>query len=64
MIILFSISLCEKSYTDIQNEINSKVNLEEIYFPKNDNQVEIIEGKDNKEKAAILISKLREEGII
>ena len=47
-----------------KNEINSKVNLEEIYFPKNDNQVEIIEGKDNKEKAAILISKLREEGII
>ena len=33
-----------------KNEINSKVNLEEIYFPKNDNQVEIIEGKDNKIK--------------
>ena len=27
LIILFSISLCEKSYTDIQNEINSNNKL-------------------------------------
>ena len=42
----------------------SKINLEEIYFPINENKVEIINGKDSREKASILISKLREEGII
>ena len=47
-----------------KDEIYSKVNLEELYFPVNKNKVEIINGKDNKEKASILISKLREEGII
>ena len=47
-----------------KDEIYSKVNLEELYFPVNENKVEIINGKDNKEKASILISKLREEGII
>ena len=47
-----------------EDELYSKINLEEIYFPINENKVEIINGKDNREKASILISKLREEGII
>ena len=47
-----------------EDELYSKINLEEIYFPINENKVEIINGKDSREKASILISKLREEGII
>ena len=47
-----------------QKEITPKVKIEEIYFPENENKVEIIEGDSNKEKAVNLITKLKEEGVI
>tara|TARA_B100001142_G_C14295541_1_gene640694 strand:+ start:652 stop:1446 length:795 start_codon:yes stop_codon:yes gene_type:complete len=47
-----------------QNDIKSKVKIEEIYFPENENNVEIIEGNSNKEKAINLITKLKAEGVI
>tara|TARA_B100000579_G_scaffold434916_1_gene456969 strand:- start:47313 stop:48155 length:843 start_codon:yes stop_codon:yes gene_type:complete len=47
-----------------QKEITPKVKIEEIYFPENENKVEIIEGDNNKEKAVNLITKLKEEGVI
>ena len=50
---------------EINNEdINPKIRIEEVYFPENDNKVEIIEGNSTKEKAINLISKLKEEGVI
>ena len=45
-------------------DIETKVKLEKIYFPENENKVEMIEGNNSKEKAVKLISKLKESGII
>ncbi len=56
------ISLSDLEITD--EDINPKVRIEEVYFPENDNKVEIIEGHSTKEKAINLISKLKEEGVI
>jgi len=57
------------NYTLDQLEIPSedleiKVKLENLYFPENENKVEMIEGSDSKEKAIKLIYKLKESGII
>jgi electron transfer flavoprotein beta subunit len=47
-----------------KKDITPKIRIEEIYFPENKNNVEIIEGDNNKEKAVNLITKLKEEGVI
>ena len=46
------------------DEIETKVKLENLYFPENENEVEMIQGSDSKDKAIKLISKLKESGII
>ncbi|MEC7838144.1 MAG: electron transfer flavoprotein subunit beta/FixA family protein [Chloroflexota bacterium] len=47
-----------------EKEISPKLKIDEIYFPENENNVEIIQGSNNKEKAINLITKLKTEGII
>ena len=44
--------------------IAPKIQIEKLYFPENENKVEIIKGSNNKEKAINLLSKLKEEGVI
>lgn len=56
------ISLSDLNLSEV--DIVPKVNIEEIYFPENENNVEIIDGENNKQKAINLISKLKEEGVI
>ena len=46
------------------SHVKPKIRIEKVYFPENDNKVEIIEGNSTKEKAMNLISKLKEEGVI
>ena len=48
----------------LESTIAPKVQIEKLYFPENENKVEIIEGNNNKEKAFNLLSKLKEEGVI
>jgi len=59
-IINFTLDQLDLSIKDIE----TKVNLEKVYFPENQNNVEMIEGTDSKEKAIKLISKLKESRII
>ncbi len=47
-----------------ETEILPLIELEEMFFPENENKVEMIEGANNQEKAVNLISKLKEEGAI
>jgi len=47
-----------------EKDISPKLKIDEIYFPENENNVEIIQGSNNKEKAINLITKLKKEGII
>ena len=56
------ISLSDLNLSEV--DIVPKVKIEEIYFPENENNVEIIDGENNKQKAINLISKLKEEGVI
>ena len=56
------ISLSDLNLSEV--DILPKVKIEEIYFPENENNVEIIDGENNKQKAINLISKLKEEGVI
>ena len=45
------------------DDLTNQMEIEEIYFPENDNQIKFIKGENNKEKAVNLLRILKKEGI-